>query len=190
MLNSRASDASTATAHVHYNTITTTITTTVLWPFVRDYPSEPEPEETLTHSHLSWSSTILYQLSPSTMIHSILTVQCTCLTVFLHNLLPSPIWSVSWSGTLHFILHTFLQSSLLVYTLNFNLSAFSALRCWLGGRKVTWPLKTEHGYLSEARCKWFAYGPADATAIPSSLALLNSLMVLHFWCRLTQVVLE
>jgi len=27
----------------------TTTTTTVLWPFVRDYPGEPVPEETLTH---------------------------------------------------------------------------------------------------------------------------------------------
>jgi len=45
---------------------TTTITTTVLRPFVRDYLGEPLPEETFTHSHLSWSSTILYQLPPST----------------------------------------------------------------------------------------------------------------------------
>jgi len=28
---------------------TTTTTTIVLWPFVRDYPGEPVPEETLTH---------------------------------------------------------------------------------------------------------------------------------------------
>jgi len=27
----------------------TTTTTTVLWPFVRDYPGEPVPEETFTH---------------------------------------------------------------------------------------------------------------------------------------------
>jgi len=27
--------------------------TTVLWPFVWDYPGEPVPEETFTHSHLS-----------------------------------------------------------------------------------------------------------------------------------------
>jgi len=27
----------------------TTTTTTVLWLFVRDYPGEPVPEETLTH---------------------------------------------------------------------------------------------------------------------------------------------
>jgi len=29
--------------------IIVTTTTTVLWPFVRDYPGEPVPEETLTH---------------------------------------------------------------------------------------------------------------------------------------------
>jgi len=46
---------------------------------------------------------------PSTMIRSILPVQYTCLTVFLHNLSLSPLWSTSWSGTLHFILHTFLH---------------------------------------------------------------------------------
>ena len=43
------------------------------------------------------------------MIHSIFPVQFTCLTVFLHNFCPSPLWSTSWSGTLHFILHTFLH---------------------------------------------------------------------------------
>jgi len=55
-------------------------TTTILWPFVWDYPGEPVPEETFTHSHLCWSSTILYQLSPSTTIHSILPIQFKCLT--------------------------------------------------------------------------------------------------------------
>jgi len=55
----------------------------LLWPFVRDYRGEPVPEETFTHLHLSWSSIILYQLPPSTAIHSILPVQ---FTVFLHNL--------------------------------------------------------------------------------------------------------
>jgi len=33
----------------------------------------------------------------------------TCLTVFLHNLSPSPLWSTSWSGALYLILHTFLH---------------------------------------------------------------------------------
>ena len=47
-------------------------------------------------------------------------------------------------------------------------------------------------YLSGVRCKWFAYGPADATANPSSLALVKSRFRngLPFWCRLTHVVLE
>jgi len=30
-------------------TTTTTTTMTVLWPFVRDYPGKPVPEETPTH---------------------------------------------------------------------------------------------------------------------------------------------
>ena len=38
-------------------------------------------------------------------------------------------------------------------------------------------LKCWHGYLSEARCRWFAYGPVDATASPSSLASLKSTLV-------------
>jgi len=83
-------------------------TTTVLRPFVRDYPGEPIPEETLTHPP-SWSSPSLYQLLPSTMIHSILLVQITCLAIFLHSLFPCPLWSTSWSGALHLIFHTFLH---------------------------------------------------------------------------------
>ena len=34
------------------------------------------------------------------------------------------------------------------------------MRCW-------------HGYLSAVRCKWFAYGPADATATPIISCLIN-----------------
>jgi len=40
----------------------------------------------------------------------------------------------------------------------------SLMRCWCG-------------HLFEARCKWFACGPADATATPSSLASLTSKLV-------------
>jgi len=54
-----------------------------------------------------------YLLSPSTMIHGILPIQPTCFTVFFHNLSPSFLWSTSWPGTLHFILHTFLRHSTL-----------------------------------------------------------------------------
>jgi len=69
----------------------------VLWPFVRNYPGEPAPEETFTHSP-SWSLSNLYQLLPSTTIHSILSVQTACLAIFSHNLSPRPFWSTSWSG--------------------------------------------------------------------------------------------
>jgi len=37
--------------------------------FVRDNPGEPVPEETFTHSHLSWSSIVPYLLLPSHTIH-------------------------------------------------------------------------------------------------------------------------
>jgi len=57
----------------------------------------------------SWSSSNLYQLLLSTMIHSILPVQTTCLAISLHNLSPRPLWSTSWSGALHVIFHTFLH---------------------------------------------------------------------------------
>jgi len=54
--------------------------------------------------------------------------------------------------------------------------------CWLGGRKGIrsvniWVVRYWRGYLSGARYKWFAYGPADATATSSSLALVKSWMV-------------
>ena len=47
--------------------------------------------------------------------------------------------------------------------------------------------------LSGARCRLFAYGPADATAIPkppSSLALFKSRLVLPFWYQLTQEAIK
>ena len=56
-------------------------------------------------------------------------------------------------------------------------------RCWLGGRKGIRPVKKYgvmrcwHDCLSGVRCKWFAYGSADATATPSSLASAKSRMV-------------
>jgi len=60
--------------------------------------------------------------------------------------------------------------------------AFSARTLLFGGKKSIWPVKNWltrclHGYLFGARCKWLAYGPADATATPSSLALVKSRMV-------------
>ena len=48
------------------------------------------------------------------------------------------------------------------------------------------------GYPSGARCRLFAYGPADAAAskTPSSLSSFKSRLVLAFWYRLTQDVQE
>jgi len=83
-------------------------TTIVLRPFVRDYQGEPVPEETFTHPP-TWSASNLCQLLPSTTIFGILLVQTTWLAVFLHNLCPCPVLSVSWSGALYLIFHTFLH---------------------------------------------------------------------------------
>ena len=76
-----------------------------VYGFCPDNPGEPVPEETFTHSQLSWSSFVRYMLHPSTTIHGILHVQSTHLTIFFRNLSPSFLWSTSWPGTLHFILH-------------------------------------------------------------------------------------
>jgi len=84
--------------------------------FVRDNPGEPVPEETFIHSHLSCSSIFPYLLHPSTMIHSILPVQSTYLTIIFHNLSPSYLWSTSWPSTLHFILHTFLHPIIVFFS--------------------------------------------------------------------------
>ena len=65
--------------------------TTVKWPFVRDYPGRPVPEETFTHSHPSWSSDILYHLPPFTTIHGFLFVQFTSLTVLSDKFSPGPL---------------------------------------------------------------------------------------------------
>jgi len=60
--------------------------------------------------------------------------------------------------------------------------AFSALKLLVGRQEghpacKNWAVRYWPGYLSGARCKWFAYGPADATPTPSSLAPVKSRMV-------------
>jgi len=55
--------------------------------------------------------------------------------------------------------------------------------CWLGAARQEGHLACKRVvrywlfYLSWARCKWFAYGPTDAIATPSSLAAVKSRMV-------------
>jgi len=61
-----------------------------------------------------------------------------------------------------------------------NPSDFSALTLMVGrqeghpGACKNWVVRYKRGYLSAARCKWFAYGQADATATQSSLAPVKS----------------
>jgi len=43
---------------------------------------------------------------------------------------------------------------------------------WASGQSIqsvqSWVMRCWHGYLSAVRCRWFACGPADTTATPSS----------------------
>ena len=71
-----------------------------------------------------------------------------------------------------------------------KISNYLCLQCfdtvgWVSGRASAckdWAMRWLCGYLSGARCRLFAYGPADATAIS-----LKSTRVLPFWYHLTQV---
>ena len=60
-----------------------------------------------------------------------------------------------------------------------NFSALMLLAGWQERHPAckNWVVRCWHGYLSGARCKWFAYGPADANVTPSSLAPVKSRMV-------------
>jgi len=64
-----------------------------------------------------------------------------------------------------------------------NLSVYNCLQCcdavgWTAGRvSRNWVVRYWCGYLSGVRCKWFACGPADATANPSSLVPVKSRIV-------------
>jgi len=57
------------------------------------------------------------------------------------------------------------------------MSAFTALTLLVGHQEEhpackNWVMRCWHGYLSGVRCKWFAYGPADATVTVISSSLL------------------
>jgi len=120
-----------------------------------------------------------------------------CLCVYLYNCWYY-IWKAACPNSTKFIravAGSFFDESAIRYVVPSVL-----WRCWLSGRKGIWPVENRvvgywRGYLSGARCR-LAYGPDDATAthcIPGyiwSLAPLKSRLVLPFWYRLTQVVLE
>ena len=71
-------------AHTHTHTHTHTHSQSFYgsMDFVQDNPGEPVPEETFTHSHLSWSSVVPCLLLPSNMILGISPFQSTSLTIF------------------------------------------------------------------------------------------------------------
>jgi len=84
----------------------------------------------------------------------------------------------------HKLLQSLGRSSKCYHTINYLLFiyAFSALMLLVGWQKEhlackNWVVRYWHGYLSGARCKLYAYGLADATATPSSLAPVKSRMV-------------
>jgi len=92
--------------------------------FVWDNLGDQVPEETFTHSHMSWSSIVPYLLHPSNMTDGFLPVQSMCPTVFFHNLCPSFLWSTSWPGTLHFKLHTFLHPTIVFFLQHMPIQRF------------------------------------------------------------------
>jgi len=74
----------------------------------------------------------------------------------------------------------------------FDKTAFSAFTLLFGRLEEhpackKWAMRCWHGYLSGARCRWLAYGPADATATTPSRASLKFRVVLPFWCWLTRL---
>jgi len=133
--------------HTHARTHTHTQSLYGSLNSVRANPGELVPEETFTHSHLSWSSVIPYLLPPSIMIHGILPVQFMCLTVFFHNLCPTFLWSTSWPGTLNFILHTFLHQIIVFVSCPYYRNLF----CY--NTEINRCQVKRHGYLSRVRCK-------------------------------------
>ena len=86
---------------INYYVYTSTNTTTVLRLLSGTTRVSQYQKKTFTHS-TSWSSSNLYQLLPSTTIHSILPVQFTCLTILFHNLSPSSlVYLLVWSPPPH-----------------------------------------------------------------------------------------
>jgi len=84
------------------------ITTTILEPFVQDYPSQPVAETTFT---LTLDQIINHPFSASSIYCDPWHPPCSisCLTILLHHIFPGPLWSTFLSETFHFIHYTFLH---------------------------------------------------------------------------------
>jgi len=125
----------------HARTHACTHTVFQLCEFSPGKPGEPIPEETFTHSHLSWSSIITYLLHPSITIHSIRPVQFLCLTVFPQSLSNN---SLVYLLALHPPLHTPYFSSLNHCLL------FTAHAHTIATRFATHP--SDHNHLCPLKC--------------------------------------
>jgi len=143
----------------------------------------------------TWFPKSLVTMSPSCTISEILPIICqnlnrSCDRDYTHL---SDCLSI-WKLTLHVVNQcTKFEISSLSHSRDISgdytykidiLQCFDAVR-WAAGRTrhpayKNWVVRYWRGYLSGARCKWFAYGPADATATPSSLASLKPRMVYFF----------
>jgi len=97
--------------HTHYTFIILpfAFTTTFLWPFVRDYPvSRYQKKCSPTHTYPDHQSSCICFFHLLQSMASYLFRQHAWQS-FCTISIPSFLWYSSWSGTLHFILHTFLH---------------------------------------------------------------------------------
>jgi len=83
-----------------------------IWPGTTQV-SQYQKKHSPTHTYCSHQSALS---ASSITIQGILPVQFTRLTLFFHNLSPSFLWSTSWPGTIHFILHTFLHPIIVIFS--------------------------------------------------------------------------
>jgi len=87
-------------------------------------PSKNKPARPSLHCSSKITRPQRQVLPPSTMIHSILPVRFVCLTLFLHNLSPSPLGSTSESETLQFTIHTFLHTIIIFFSQHMSIPLF------------------------------------------------------------------
>jgi len=81
--------------------------------FVRDNPGEPVPEETFTHTYHGRQSSLICFLRLLRSMASLFNLRAW---QSFHTLSLSFLWSTSWPGTLHFILHTFLHPIIVFFS--------------------------------------------------------------------------
>jgi len=108
---------------------------------------------------------------------------CNWLTVWHQNTCGMFLPPTSWYRLARVVLHVVPLLLLFIFLIHhfitFTIQIMLFLTLWVGRQEEhpackKWVMRCWRGYLCEVRCKWFACGPADATATPSSLASLTS----------------